>query len=40
MRGPRIAPDLKKIRMREFIFLSWSSVESLESFSDLSVIIQ
>ena len=36
-RGPRIAPELMKIRMREFIFLSWSSVESLESFLYVSV---
>ena len=35
--GPRIATHLVKIRMREFIFLSWSSVESLESFLYVSV---
>ena len=34
---PMIAPNLMKIRMREFIFLSWSSVESLESFLYVSV---
>ena len=35
--GPRTATHLVKIRIREFIFLSWSIVESLESFLYVSV---